>query len=328
MKPVKLGVLGVSGHYDLRLQTPLSTLSSIELTALASRSLPRAKTAAAKWGFKKAYGSYEEVVKDPELEAVYIPLPNDAHAPWIRKCADAGKAILCEKPIALDAVEAAEAIAYAESKGVMVMEAFMYRYHPQWIRAKQIIDVGEIGEVLSIHTIFSYFNDDPDNIRNRNETGGGALMDIGCYAISTARFLTGKEPLRVVSTIDRDPVGGTDTFSSAILDFGKARAQFTVSTRMAPRQKVSVYGSSGNLTVIRPFNAYPDVPLKVIVDAGDGPREFACGPADQYALMFDAFAKAFREGKGAPPPPSDAIANMKVIDAVFRSEKSGNWEDV
>ena len=328
MKPVKLGVLGVSGHFGLRLYDPLSKSPLCEFTALGSRSLSRSEEAARRWGFAKAYGSYKETVDDPDVEAVYIPLPNDLHAEWIRKAAEAGKAVLCEKPIAMNAGEAADALEYAEKKGVLAMEAFMYRFHPQWIRAKEIVDIGEIGDVLSIHTVFSFNNTDPANIRNKKENGGGANYDIGCYAISSARHIMGREPERVVSQIHYDPATGTDVLTSAILDFGGPRAQFTVSTRMSPRQKVSIYGSRGNLTVVRPFNAYPDVPLTVVVDPGDGPREIKCGPADQYALMFEAFAKALREGLPAPTPPSDAVANMKVIDAVFRSGDSGNWEAV
>ncbi len=328
MKPVQFGVLGVSAHFGLRIYDPLSKSPYCKLTALGSRSLEKSKEAARRWGFSKAYGSYQEVVDDPDVEAVYVPLPNDSHAEWIKKCADAGKAVLCEKPIAMNALEAAEALNYAESRGVPAMEAFMYRFHPQWIRAKELIDMGEIGRVLSIHTVFSYNNTDSANIRNRKETGGGANYDIGCYAISSARFLFGREPERVVSQIEFDPETGTDVLTSAILDFGGPRAQFTVSTRMNPRQQVSVYGSRGNLTVIRPFNAYPDVPLSVVVDYGDGPREIQCGPADQYALMFEAFSKAVREGRPVPTPPSDAVANMKVIDAVFRSAESGGWETV
>lgn len=328
MKPVKLGVLGVSKHYSLRIHIPVMKSPKIELTALGSRSLERSTKAAAELGFEKAYGSYEEVLADPDVEMVYIPLPNDVHAEWIKKCADAGKAVLCEKPVAMNADEAADAFTYAESRGVLAMEAFMYRFHPQWVRAKELIDIGEIGEVQTIHTIFSYKLEDRTNIRNRMETGGGGLYDIGCYAISTARFLLGREPEKVIATISRDPVDGTDTLTSAILDFGGTRTIFTVGTRMAARQKVSVYGSGGNLTVVRPFNAYPDVPMTLVVDSGDGPREIKCGPVDQYALMFEAFAKALRDGAPAPTLPSDAIANMKVIDAAFRSEKSGGWESV
>ena len=328
MNPLKLGVLGVSSHYGLCLRHPLAHSPLVELTALGSRNLAKAQAAAAEWGFTKAYGSYEEVLGDPEVEAVYIPLPNDVHAEWIRKCADAGKAVICEKPIALDSGEAKAALDYAESKGVMAMEAFMYRFHPQWVRAKELIDCGEIGQVKAIHTMFCYKNNDPTNIRNIKEVGGGALLDIGCYAISSSRFLLGAEPVRVVADIDYDPEGGTDTFAFALMDFGDVRTQFTVSTRLATRQKVTVYGTGGQLTVVLPFNAFPDVPLTVVVNNGVNTREIKCGPADQYALMFEAFVKAYRGGGGAPIPASDAVANMKVIDAVFRSGESGGWVDI
>ena len=328
MNPVKLGVLGVSRHYGLRIHRPAAASPLVALWALGSRDPERARSAAARWGFEKSYGSYQAVVDDSDVEAVYIPLSNDLHAEWIKKCADAGKAVLCEKPAALNAVQAADAFDYAEKKGVMAMEAFMYRFHPQWITAKEVVEAGEIGEIMSIHTIFSYFNNDPQNIYNRRETGGGALYDIGCYAVSSARFLLGREPERVVADIEYDPVANVDTLISGMLDFGGPRAQFTASTRMAGRQRVSVYGSRGNLTVVRPFNAYPEVPLTLVVDDGDGPRKIKCGPADQYGLMIEAFALALGKGKPAPTPGWDAVANMKVIDAVFRSGEIGNWESV
>lgn len=328
MKPVKLGVLGVSGHYGLRVHKPAAASSLITLRALGSRDVQRADAAAARFGFERAFGSYQGVLDDPEVEAVYIPLSNNLHAEWIKKCADAGKAVLCEKPSALSAAEAADAFGYAESKGVPAMEAFMYRFHPQWITARDIAARGEIGDIRSIHTMFSYFNDDPENTRNRRETGGGALYDIGCYAVSSARFLLGREPERVVAHIEYDPAFGVDTLSSGILDFGGPRCVFTVSMRTAPRQRVTAYGSGGSLTVHRPFNAYPDIPLKLETDDGDGPRTILCGPADQYGLMLDAFAGALREGRPMPIPALDAVNNMKVIDALYRSGGSGNWEPV
>jgi len=328
MEKVKLGVLGVSAHYGLRMRIPVMKSKRVEPWALGSRSLTRARSAAEKWGFPRAYGSYQEVLDDPEVEAVYIPLPNDMHAKWIRRCADAGKAVLCEKPIALSKREAAEALEYAETKGVLAMEAFMYRFHPQWVRAKELVDIGEIGRIRVIHTIFAFNLEDQQNIRNQMERGGGALYDIGCYAISSSRFLLGREPERVVSLIGRDEIGGTDINTSAILDFGDARTLFTVSTRMAVRQKVSVYGSVGNLTMILPFNPFPDVPIELIVKNSIGTRRVFTEAADQYGLMLNAFARALRNGSAAPTPPADAIANMAVIDAVYRSENSGIWEQV
>jgi len=328
MEKVKLGMLGVSTHYGLRMCVPVTKSKSVEPWALGSRSLVRAESAAKKWGFTRAYGSYQEVLEDPEVEAVYIPLPNDMHAEWIRRCADAGKAVLCEKPIALSKKEAAEALGYAEKKGVLAMEAFMYRFHPQWIRAKELVDIGEIGKIRAIHTVFAFNLEDQQDIRNQKERGGGALYDIGCYAISSSRFLLGREPKRVISLIGRDEIGGTDVNSSAILDFGDIRALFTVSTRMAGKQKVSVYGNVGNLAMTLPFNPFPDVPMELIVRNSIGLRRVFTKAADQYGLMLDAFARALREGTDAPTPPADAIANMAVIDAVYCSESSGSWEQV
>ncbi|MCG8452973.1 MAG: Gfo/Idh/MocA family oxidoreductase [Spirochaetales bacterium] len=328
MKPLGLGVLGVSRHYGLRLRLPLLKSESIRLVALGSRSAERAASTAATWGFEKGYGSYEAVLDDPEVEAVYIPLPNDSHGEWTKKCADAGKAVICEKPFAMNRHEALDVAQYVAQKGVVGMEAFMYRFHPQWQRAKELMEIGEIGQVLSIQTVFSYKNADPQNIRNQLVTGGGGLYDIGCYAISSARFLLGGEPQRVVSLLQRDDVDGTDVLTSALMDFGQAHMSFTVGTRMAPRQKVTVYGSGGSLELLLPFNAYPDVPLTLRVDNGLGYREIACGPADQYQQMFEAFASAVRQGGPAPTPLEDAVANMAAIDAVFRSEKSGSWEIV
>lgn len=328
MEKVKLGVLGVSSHYGLRMSIPVVKSESVKPWALGSRSFARAERAAKKWGFSKAYGSYQEVLDNPEVEAVYIPLPNDMHAEWIRRCADAGKAVLCEKPIALSKKEAIEALEYAEAKGVLAMETFMYRFHPQWIRAKELIDIGEIGEVRTIHTIFGFNLVDQQDIRNQMDRGGGALYDIGCYAISSSRLLLNKEPERVISLISRDETSRVDIVSSAILDFGDVRTLFTVSMRMAVRQKVSVYGSIGSLTMILPFNPFPDVPIELIIRNRIGTRKVFAKPADQYGLMLDAFAKALREGRSAPIPSTDTIANMAVIDAVYRSENSGSWEQV
>ncbi|OQX29358.1 MAG: oxidoreductase [Spirochaeta sp. LUC14_002_19_P3] len=329
MKPIKLGVLGVSKHYGLRMHTPLCVLNLFETRAIGSRQRERAVEAAEKWGFSKAYGSYQQVVDDKEVEAVYIPLTNNLHAEWIKKCADAGKAVLCEKPLTLNAAEAADALEYADKKGIMVMEAFMYKFHPQWIKARETMDIGEIGEAAAIHTVFSFFNNDAANIRNQRALGGGAVYDIGCYAISSARLLMNREPLRVMANIEEDPICKVDTLVSAILDFGGPRALFTVSTRMAPMQNVSVYGRKGSLTLKRPFNAYRDSPLTLELNDGNGgPRTLHYGPSDQYGEMLKAFAQALNSGSPAPLPPEDALANMKVIDAIFRSGKSGEWEKV
>lgn len=328
MKPLVMGVLGVADHYHLRVRVPVAGLREVRMKGVASRDLRRAENAAARWGLERGYGSYDELLRDDEIEAVYIPLPNHLHGEWIRKCADAGKHVLCEKPLDLNHARAADAVAYAESRGIVLMEAFMYRFHPQWIRARQLVEIGEIGEPRAIHTIFSYDLQDPKNIRNIREYGGGAILDIGCYAVSSARFLLGREPSRVVSILQRHPEFDTDVLVSAMLDFGSTQSLFTVSTTFAPQQTVSVFGTGGALTLRVPFNAYPDVPLTVTVQTGVGTRDVLCGPADQYAELFTAFARAVRSGGPAPTPPSDALANMKVLDALFHSAESGGWVPV
>jgi predicted dehydrogenase len=328
MKPVVWGVLSVSTHYKLRVHSYLKESPLVEMRGIASRSRERAQEAARDLGMPKAYGSYEELLADREIEAVYIPLPNHMHAEWTKKAADAGKHVLCEKPFAMDAGEAEGAIAHAKRKGVLVMEAFMYRFHPQWKRAQEIVRAGEIGEVTSVNTIFSYMLKDPTNIRNILPAGGGGIPDIGCYAVSSARFLIGREPLRVISLVHRDPELKTDILASGILDFGTARSIFTVGTQSHPWQRVDVLGSGGEIAIHLPFNAYPDVSLQVTVTTGLGSRNIFTPACDQYVEMFEAFSRAVREGSPAPTPPQDAIDNMKVLDALFRSEKSGTWEKV
>jgi predicted dehydrogenase len=328
MKPVVWGVLSVSGIYRLRIHTNVQKSQLATVRAIASRSLERARAEARDLGIPKAYGSYQALLDDREIEAVYIPLPNHLHAEWTMKAADAGKHVLCEKPFAMNAAEAEKAASYAARKGVLVMEAFMYRFHPQWIRAREIIRSGEIGGVNAVNTLFTYMLTDPSNIRNILAVGGGGIYDIGCYAVSSARFLVGREPVRVMSLVHRHPDLKTDVLASGILDFGTTRSVFTVATQTHPWQRVDAVGTDGAITIHLPFNAYPDVPLQVSVSTGVGTRDIRTPAADQYAEMFDAFSRAVREGGTAPTPPQDAIDNMKVLDALFRSEKTGTWEKV
>ena len=328
MKPVNWGVLSVSKHYALRVHPAVKDGRWANFVAVASRSPEKARSASARFGIPRAYGSYEELLRDADIEAVYIPLPNNLHAVWIKKTADAGKHILCEKPFAMNTAEAVDAAEHARKKGVILMEAFMYRFHPQWLRVREIVENGEIGEIRSIHFQQSYANRDPDNIRNRPETGGGAVYDIGSYAVSISRFVMGAEPKRVVSLIHRDPEFRTDTLSSGILDFGGARALFTVGTAGWPGQGVDIRGTEGEIRVNLPVNMFPDVPAEVEVTTRIASRKLALGPADQYALMFRAFGEAVRAGKPAPVAPGDAVANMKVLDALFASEKTGGWVPV
>ncbi len=316
-QPVRWGVL-----------LPMQRSEGVELYGVASRDPEKAKNTAKQFGIPTTYDSYEALLADPSIEAVYLPLPNNMHAEWIRKAADAGKRILCEKPLALNAGEARESFAYAAKKGILLMEAFMYRFHPQWIHARELIRTGHIGNLKAIHTFFGYNNPDPENIRNRPETGGGAIYDIGCYATSLSRLLFEREPERVLSCISRDESKGVDVLTSAIMDFGGPRSLFTVGMRVFPWQRVEIFGSGGRIEIKIPFNSYNDIPSVITVATGIGEREIPAGPSDQFRLEFEAFSAAVRSGGPAPIPGEDTVANLAVMDALFRSETSGRWEKV
>ncbi|TVR34026.1 MAG: gfo/Idh/MocA family oxidoreductase [Spirochaetaceae bacterium] len=328
MRPVQWGVLGVADHYIKRVHLPVRASDVCEVRAIASRSQQKAEAAAARLGIPAAYGSYEALLADPKVEAVYIPLPNHLHLEYIKKCADAGKHVLCEKPMGMDAAQVQQAIDYTRGKGVMLMEAFMYRFHPQWTHLRDLVQCGEIGTVHALQSSFFYSNKDPHNIRNILSMGGGAIYDIGCYCVSSARFLTAREPQRVVARVTRDPQFGTDILSSGILDFGDIQATFVCGTQTFPHQHVHVFGSGGSAWVEVPFNIYPDVPVVTIVRTGVGERVIQHGPLDQYALQFERFSVALRESGPAPTLPEDALANQNVLDALFASEKSGDWQPV
>lgn len=325
MEKLKLGVLGVSGHFMRKVTVALKESKNIVLYGIASRSTDKARKAAEEFNIEKYYSSYEELVKDKSIDLVYIPLPNNLHAEWIKKCADNGKHVICEKPVAMNAEEAEDSINYALKKKIYVIEAFMYKFHPQWQKVYELVKVNEIGNINSIHTFFGYNNIDPKNIRNIKETGGGALMDIGCYAVSLARFLLRKEPLRVMSLMNIDDNFGTDSLTSAVMDFGFTRSLFTVSTRSYPHQKVDIYGTGGQIRIEIPFNMFSDVNAKVIVTTAVGTREVIFEIADQYKLQFESFAESIINKKPIPVKPDDAVNNMKVIDAIVKSSLTGQW---
>ena len=293
-----------------------------EVTAIASRDLEKARAAAAALDIPRAYGSYEELLADPGVEAVYNPLPNHLHVPWSMRAAEAGKHVLCEKPIALTARDAAALLAVRDRAGVLIQEAFMVRSHPQWLRAVEIVESGRIGSVRAMVGAFSYFNEDAANIRNMADYGGGALMDIGCYLINTARLVFGREPERVVGLMDRDVRFGTDRLTSMLLDFGSGHAIGTCSTQMVPYQRVQILGSSGRMEIEIPFNAPNDRPCRVFLNE----ETIETAICDQYAAQADLFSQAIREGLPAPYPLEDSVRNMAVIEAVCRSAGSGRWE--
>jgi predicted dehydrogenase len=325
---------GVLGAANIGLEKVIPGMQRGELSrvdAIASRDLAKAQAAASKLGIARAYGAYEELLADPAIEAVYIPLPNELHVPWTIRALEAGKHVLCEKPIALDADEAQALVAARDRTGKVVAEAFMVRHHPQWRRAREIARSGAIGEARAIQTFFAYRLLDADNIRNK-PPGGGALYDIGCYAILTARYVFGAEPTRVVASLDIDPKFGTDRLASALIEFpGGRRLTFTCATQLPNCQQVTIVGEAGRVEVAIPFNALIDRPMRIMVDSGvdlvgGGAKVEEFPVCDQYTLQGDAFSRAVLGEAPLEFPIEDAIANMRVIDAAFRSAKSGGWE--
>ncbi|MDQ2946253.1 MAG: Gfo/Idh/MocA family oxidoreductase, partial [Acidobacteriota bacterium] len=280
-----------------------------------------------------AYGAYEDLLAAPDIDAIYNPLPNHLHVPWTIRAAEAGKHVLCEKPISLTMAEAVTLLDVRQRTGVKIGEAFMVRTHPQWLRTRELVQSGAIGELRDITAFFSYSNRNPDNIRNILEFGGGGLMDIGCYPINISRFLYGAEPARVSGLITRDPTMRTDTLTSAVMDFDGRHATFTCSTQLVPYQRVNVFGTTGRIEVEIPFNAPIDRPTRIVIDNGadlfgGGARAEEIAICDQYTIQGDAFSRAIQENTEVPVPLEDAIANMAVIDAIFRSAESGRWEAV
>jgi predicted dehydrogenase len=301
------------------------------VAGLASRDLEKARRIAAELSVPKAYGSYDELIEDPDIEAVYIPLPNHLHVPWTIKAAEAGKHVLCEKPIALNAEEAAQLLPVRDRTGVKIEEAFMVRTHPQWLRARELVRSGAIGELRSMMSAFSYFNRDPKNIRNVPAFGGGAVMDIGCYPITMSRFFFGREPARVSALVERDPEMQTDRLSSALLDFTPGQALFVCATQLVPFQRMQIFGTKGRIELEIPYNTPPERPSRIFIDdgselAGRSARIEEFPAVDQYALQADAFARAVEENTEVPVPLEDAIANMRVIEAVLRAGNTGKWE--
>ncbi len=328
MKQMRFGVLGVSGHFIQRVLPPCRESETVAVHGLASRDRQRAEAAAARFGIPAVFDNYRALIESPDIDAVFIPLPNHLHLEWIKRAIEAGKPVLCEKPLGLNAREAAAAAALAVEKNVPLMEAFMYKFHPQWRHVFNLAQSGEIGEIRSLHTDFFYHNSDPANIRNIQAAGGGGLLDIGCYAVSAPRFILGREPERVSARIVYDPVTGTDTLATGILDFGEVAATFAVGTRTFPCQRVVLQGTDGFMEILVPFNVYPDVPAEVVIATGLGRRVYRTEAVDQYRLMFEAFTAAVWGRTPLPVSPEDAVANMKVLDALVRAHEKGAWEKV
>jgi predicted dehydrogenase len=328
---LRWGVLGVARIATEKVIPAMQRGTYSTVTAIASRDLSKARAAAERLGIPTAYGSYEALLDDPEIDAIYNPLPNDLHVSWTTKAAERGKHVLCEKPIALDAVEARQLLSARDRTGARIQEAFMVRTHPQWLKVRELIQQGAIGELRSMVGVFSYFNRDPANIRNIPAAGGGALMDIGCYLINTSRFVFGREPARAIGLIERDPDMKTDRLTSVMLDYGTGHAVGTCSTQMVFYQDMQILGTTGRIALPIPFNAPPDRPCQIVVDTGTdlfggGISRIEIDTCDQYTIQGDLFSKAILEGRDVPSPIEDAVKNMACIDAIFRSAGTGRWE--
>ncbi|MEN3340374.1 MAG: hypothetical protein V7647_4050 [Acidobacteriota bacterium] len=330
---LRWGVLGVARIATNKVIPAMQKGAWTRVDAIASRDGARARRAAAALGIPKAYASYEELLADRDIDAVYIPLPNHLHVPWTIRAAEAGKHVLCEKPIALTAGEAAQLIEIRDRTGMLIEEAFMVRTHPQWLRAAAIVRSGRLGPLRSVTGTFSYFNDDPANVRNVRAYGGGALLDIGCYLVNTARMMFQQEPRRVCALIERDPAFDVDRLTSLMLDFPSGQAIGTCGTQLAAGQNVTLAGTVGRLEIEIPFNAPPDRPSRLFVEhrtpeGGPAREVIEVEVCDQYTIQGDLFAHAVRRGSAAPYPLEDSVANLRVIDALLRSADTNAWVDV
>jgi predicted dehydrogenase len=331
IEKVRWGILGAANIAVKKVIPAMQDGKLCEITAIASRNPEKAKSVATELNIPKFYGSYEELLNDAEIDAVYIPLPNHLHVEWSTKAATAGKHVLCEKPIGLNAGEVRQLIAVRDRTGMKIQEAFMVRTHPKWLAVRDFVRQGRIGRLQAISGFFSYFNVDPSNIRNKPEIGGGALMDIGCYCINISRFIFERDPTRVASLIERDENTGIDKLTSALLSFPDGQASFTCSTQLVPFQRMQFFGTNGRIEVEIPVNIPPATPTRVFIDDGSDlygknieTIEFAA--ADQYTIQGDSFSRAIRENTAQAIPLEDSFANMAAIEAVFRAAESGSWE--
>jgi predicted dehydrogenase len=317
MKKIRWGILGVAKIATAKVIPAMQHCSNAEIAAIASRDLTKARTAADQLGIPQAYGSYEELLGDPSIDAIYNPLPNHLHVPWSIRAAEAGKHVLCEKPIALSVAETRDLIAARDKAHVKIGEAFMARTHPQWLRAAEIVHSGKIGDLRVVSGYFSYFNRDPKNVRNIAAIGGGGIFDIGCYPITLSRMIFRAEPLRVQAFLDRDPDFKTDRLASVILEYPQGHASFTCSTQLVPYQRMHIFGTTGHIEIEIPFNAPPDKPTRIFLN-GETIEFPIC---DQYTIQGELFSRAILEDTEVPVPLEDALNNMKVIEAILADSR-------
>jgi predicted dehydrogenase len=331
MKKLTWGVISTAKIGREKVIPPMKVGQRTTVLGIASREQASADRWARELGLAKAYPSYAAILEDPAIEAIYNPLPNHLHVEWTTRAAEAGKHVLCEKPIGITMAAAEELIRVRDRTGVKIQEGFMVRTHPQWLKVRELVQGGRVGTLKAISGFFSYFLTDPTNVRNQADIGGGGLLDIGCYPINTSRFVTGLEPRRVAAVIDHDPVMRVDRLGTTILDFDGVQCAFTWSTQLNPRQTMQFVGDKGRLEVEIPFNAPNDRPCRLFVydDAEQGAHvaeTIEIPTCDQYGIAGDAFSAAIMDGTEQPVPLEDSLLNMRVLDAVRRAGASGSWE--
>lgn len=329
---IRWGILSTANIGTVHVIPAMMKGQFTEIAAIASRNLSNAKKTADQLGIPTAYGSYKELLADQTIDAIYIPLPNHIHVEWSIKCMEAGKHVLCEKPIALTKEDIYKLIAVRDKTGKKISEAFMVRSHPQWLKTLEIIKKGELGEVKAIQGFFSYFNRDTANIRNIPEYGGGSIWDIGCYPINTSRFIFNEIPKRVIALTENDPDYDVDRLASAILDFPSGQAVFTSGTQLSPYQRMSVFGTEKHLEIEIPFNAPIDKPTRIFINntvTRDDKREIIeIETSNHYTLQGDNFSQAILNNSEVPVPLEDSLINTAVILALFKSAETGKWENI
>ena len=329
MRKIRWGVLSTAKIGIEKVIPAMQAGKFCEVVAIASRNMDKAKSVAAQLNIAKAYGSYETLLNDAEVDAIYIPLPNHLHVPWAIKALQANKHVLCEKPIGLSAAEAVALQAAAQQKPhLKIMEAFMYRFHPQWQQAKKLVSTGVIGQLKNIDAFFSYYNADVNNIRNQKDIGGGGIMDIGCYCVSLSRFIFDEEPESVIAKITFDPVLKTDTMASGILNFKTGTTQFTCSTQLMPYQRVNILGTLGRIEIEIPFNTPPLTITSIRLHTAAGSQQITFDAVNQYTLQGDIFSQTILNDTAVPTNLQDAVNNMLVIEALFKSANGANWQNI
>ena len=335
---IRWGVLGAAAIATGRTMPAMLEAPSATLLALASRDLAKAQAVAQTLGIPRVYASYEALLADPQVDAVYVPLPNQLHFEWALRCLQAGKHVLCEKPLCLSADQVSQLCAARDRTQRHIEEGFGFRNHPQWAKLDELLASDAIGPVRAVHATLAKQFLDPLDVRNNPATGGGALYDLGSYAISACNLIFKRQPARVVAALERDPTFGIDRLSSAILDYGNAHALLTVATQSGPcnwgtHQQLSVLGANGWLRLTFPYaHGRPSacqIELGDSSSVGSFPTQtFHFEPANQYTLQIERFSRLLLGHEAPSWPIEDALHTLRVIEALFVSAHSASWQSL